>query len=154
MCVCTSWQPNPTCGKEPLLSKYYLSPHFVKRCISGFSCICKWQGLFTEMDDLAGACQKLLLLEKKIHLVGIIVSQKSVFPMVKYKSLISVCAFTSGLFLCLRLSWLSCCELSQCGAWCKSSGSPEKQVSQLFINCQVLGFRTGMWAVCKGCWER
>lgn len=55
--------------------------------------------------------------------------------------------------LCLCLCWLSCCEHSQRGAWCKSSGSPEKQVSQLFINCQVLGFRTGMWSVCKGCWE-
>lgn len=31
----------------------------------GFSCASKWQGLFTGMDDLAGACQKLLLFEKE-----------------------------------------------------------------------------------------
>ena len=55
--------------------------------------------------------------------------------------------------LCLRLRWLSCCERSQHRAQCESSGSPEKQVSQLFINCQVLGFRTGMQSVCKGWWE-
>lgn len=50
------------------------------------------------------------------------------------------------------LCWHSCCERSQFRARCKSSGSPEKQVSQLFISCQVLGFRTGMRSVCKGCW--
>lgn len=99
------------CEEEQLPSKYYLSPHFVRYCISGFSCISKWQGLFTGIDDLAGACQKLLLFEKKIHSVGISVSQESVYLMVKYKSLIAVCGFTTKLsLLCLRLCRLSCCE--------------------------------------------
>lgn len=64
--------------------------------------------LFTRMDDMAGTCQKLLLFLKKIHSVEIIVTQESVFLMVKYKSLIAVCGFTTKLSLCL--SWLSCCE--------------------------------------------
>lgn len=48
----------------------------------------------------------------------------------------------------------SCCVSSQPGDWCKSSGSPEKQVSQLFISCQVLGCKSGMLSACKGCWGR
>lgn len=60
------------------------------------------------MDDMAGTCQKLLLLLKKIQSVKIIVTQESVFLMVKYKSLIAVCSFTTKLSLCL--SWLPCCE--------------------------------------------
>lgn len=92
------------CGKEQLPSKYYLSPHFVHCCINGFSCISKWEGLFTGIDDLAGACQKLLLFEKKTHSVGIIVSQEAVFLMVKYKSLIAVCGFTTKLSLFVSVS--------------------------------------------------
>lgn len=57
---------------------------------------------------MAGTCQKLLLFLKKIQSVKIIVTQESVFLMVKYKSLIAVCSFTTKLSLCL--SWLPCCE--------------------------------------------
>lgn len=92
------------CGKEQSPSKYSLSPHFVQCCISGFSCISKWQGLFTGIDDLAGACQKLLLFEEKIHSVRITVSQESLFLMVKYKSLIAVCGFTTKLSLFVSVS--------------------------------------------------
>lgn len=92
------------CGEEESASQYYLSPHFVQCCISGFSCASKWQGLFTGIDDLAGACQKLLLFEKKIRSVRIAVSQESVFLMVKYKSLIAVCGFTTELSLFVSAS--------------------------------------------------
>lgn len=49
------------------------------------------------INDLAGACQKLLgfFFGKKTHSAGIIVSQEAVFLMVKYKSLIAVCHFTT-----------------------------------------------------------
>lgn len=94
-------------------------------------------------------------LDRKQHSVGIIVSQESVFLMVKYKSLIAVCGFTTRVVSESASQPAShAASATSVGLWCKSSGSPEKQVSQLFINCQVLGFRAGMRAVCKGCWER
>lgn len=43
------------------------------------------------------ACQKLLLFDKKTHSVWINVSQETVILMVKYKSLIAVCGFTTKL---------------------------------------------------------
>lgn len=73
-------------------------------CISGFSCISKRQGLFTGRDDLAGACQKSPLFEKKTLSFGITVSQDSVFLIVKCKSLIAVCGFTSKLSLFVSVS--------------------------------------------------
>lgn len=92
------------CEKDQLPLKYYLSPYFVHCCCSGFSCISKWQGLFTGIDALAGACQKLLLSKKKIHSAGIIVSREAVFLIVKYKSLIAVCGFTTKLSLFVFVS--------------------------------------------------
>lgn len=104
-----------------------------------------------------GHVRSCYCLKKKTHSVGIIMSQESVFLMVKYKILIAVCGFTSKLFRFVSVSVgshaVSAGRQRKALVW-KSSGSPEKQVSQLFISCQVLGFRTGMWAVCKGCWER
>lgn len=106
-----------------------------------FPCICKWQRLFTETDDLAGACQKLLLLGKKIHSVRIIVSQKTVFLMVKYKSLISVCAFTTDLSLHLCLGFLSCCERSLCGALVQVIGFPRKTSESVVYQLSGTGFQ-------------
>lgn len=113
------------------------------------------RGLFTGIDDLAGACQKLLLFDKENTQCRDHRESGGSVPDGEIQEFNCCLWFHNQVVsLCLCLCWLSCCERSQRGAWCKSSGSPEKQVSQLFINCQVLGFRTGMWAVCKGCWER
>lgn len=71
----------------------------------------------------------------------------------KYRTLIAIWSFITK-FVSLLGSHSVSVAVSVAGLWCKSLGYPEKQVSQLFINYQVLGYRTGMWAVCKGCWAR
>lgn len=121
----------------------------------------KWRGLFTGIDDLAGACQKLLLfLKRKTRGVGDKSESGGAAGVPDGETQeFNCCLWFHNRVVSPRLRWLLVAPstasqpASQRGAWCKSSGSPEKQVSQLFINCQVLGFTTGMWSVSKGCWE-
>lgn len=104
---------------------------------------------------MAGTCQKLLLFLKKIQSVEIIVTQESVFLMVKYKSLIAVCSFTTKLSLCL--SWLPCCESAASVELCASHRVPQKNkwVSCLsIVRYWVSGLECGQCAKVAGRGER
>lgn len=104
-----------------------------------------------QLFDRAGSVSEVAAVWKENTQCGDHSKSGVIFLMVKYRGLIEICGSTNWI-VCLYPHWRSWCVRSQPAVWCKSSGSPEKQVSQLFISCQVLGFRTGMRSVCKGCW--
>lgn len=82
-------------------------------------------------------------------------TQESVFLMVKYKSLIAVCSFTTKLSLCL--SWLPCCESAASVELGASHRVPQKNkwVSCLsIVRYWVSGLECGQCAKVAGRGER